>query len=93
MPYLALYNRARNKPTRVEVMFVGRQSALEDLAALRDEWTVVLLDVISWLGGFDPDRSLSVRTALVYEGHLDPSVEAEGYFDFLIPFARLLEGT
>jgi len=39
------------------------------------------------------DRSLSVRTALVYEGHLDPRVEAEGYFDFLIPFARLLEGT
>lgn len=39
------------------------------------------------------DRSLSVRTALVYEGKLDPAVEAEGYFDFLIPFARLLEGS
>jgi Holliday junction resolvase-like predicted endonuclease len=37
------------------------------------------------------DRSLSVRTALVYEGNLDPRVETEGYFDFLIPFARLLE--
>jgi hypothetical protein len=39
------------------------------------------------------DRSQSVRTALVYEGKLDPRVETEGYFDFLIPFARLLEGT
>lgn len=39
------------------------------------------------------DRRLSVRTALVYEGQLDPKVETEGYFDFLIPFARLLEGT
>ncbi|MCX7049273.1 MAG: ATP-binding protein [Candidatus Sumerlaeota bacterium] len=33
---------------------------------------------------------LSVRTALVYEGRLDPRVEEEGYFDFLIPFSRLL---
>jgi hypothetical protein len=36
------------------------------------------------------DRRLSVRTALVYEGTLDPGVEAEGYFDFLVPFAGLL---
>jgi AAA+ ATPase superfamily predicted ATPase len=39
-----------------------------------------------------PTRSLSVRTALVYEGELDPRVETEGFFDFLIPFARLLQG-
>ena len=38
-----------------------------------------------------PSR-LSVRTALVYEGELDPRVEAEGYFDFIIPFARFLQG-
>ena len=38
------------------------------------------------------DRRLSIRTALVYEGTLDPRVEAEGYFDFLIPFAQLLQG-
>jgi Holliday junction resolvase-like predicted endonuclease len=35
-------------------------------------------------------KGASVRTALVYEGQLDPKVEAEGYFDFVIPFARLL---
>jgi uncharacterized protein len=38
------------------------------------------------------DRRLSVRTALVYEGKLDPRVETEGYFDFIIPFAKFLEG-
>ena len=37
-------------------------------------------------------RDLSVRTALVYEGTLDPRVETEGYFDFIIPFARFLQG-
>ena len=33
---------------------------------------------------------MSVRTALVYEGHLAPIVEADGYFDAIIPFRRLL---
>lgn len=37
------------------------------------------------------DRRFSIRTALVYAGDLDPKVETEGYFDFIIPFARLLQ--
>ena len=38
-----------------------------------------------------PRRSgVSVRTALVYEGNLAPIVEADGYFDAIIPFRRLL---
>ena len=35
-------------------------------------------------------RGVSVRTALVYEGHLAPIVEADGYFDAVVLFARLL---
>ncbi len=31
---------------------------------------------------------LSLRTALVYEGRLSPSVAADRYFDFLIPADR-----
>ena len=32
----------------------------------------------------------SVKTALVYEGHLAPIVEADGYFDAIVPFRQLL---
>ena len=35
-------------------------------------------------------RALSVRTALVYDGRLSPGVEAEGFFDFVIPADKLL---
>ena len=35
-------------------------------------------------------RGMSTRTALVYDGHLAPSVEAEGYFDAIIPYRQLL---
>jgi hypothetical protein len=38
-----------------------------------------------------PRRSgCSVKTALVYEGHLAPIVEADGYFDAIVPFGQLL---
>ncbi len=37
------------------------------------------------------DKSLSVRTALVYDGHLSASIPADRYFDFLVPAEALLE--
>lgn len=38
------------------------------------------------------DRRLSIRTALVYEGALAPSVPADRYFDFIVPASKLIEG-
>ena len=35
-------------------------------------------------------RGLSVRTALVYDGELAPSVIRRGWFDFLVPADTLL---
>jgi len=37
-----------------------------------------------------PRPNVSIRTALVYDGHLAPIVEADGYFDAIIPFGKLL---
>lgn len=39
---------------------------------------------------FAAPKGVSVRTALVYDGNLAPSVEADGYFDAVVPFRRLL---
>ena len=35
-------------------------------------------------------KGRSVKTVLVYEGELDATLEEDGFFDFLIPFERLL---
>ena len=35
-------------------------------------------------------RGCSIRTAIVYEGNLAPIVEAQGYFDAIVPFRTLL---
>ena len=32
----------------------------------------------------------SIRTALVYDGHLAKSIPADGFFDFIIPASKLL---
>ena len=37
-------------------------------------------------------RNKSVKTVLVYEGELDPSVEEDGFFDFVVPADCLLRG-
>lgn len=36
-------------------------------------------------------KSISIRTALVYEGELSKAVEVDGYFDALVPIEVLLE--
>ena len=35
-------------------------------------------------------RGISARTALVYDGNLSPVAAADGYFDAIVPFSRLL---
>ena len=35
-------------------------------------------------------EGVSIRTALVYDGHLAPVAKADGYFDAIVPFAKLL---
>jgi len=35
-------------------------------------------------------RNRSVKTVLVYEGNLDPAVEEDGFFDYLVPADQLL---
>jgi hypothetical protein len=34
---------------------------------------------------------VSIRTALVYDGHLSPIVAADGYFDAIVPFSEFLK--
>ena len=36
-------------------------------------------------------RGLSVRTALIYDGHLAPAVEGDGYFDAVVPLESVLK--
>lgn len=58
-------------------MFIGRKDILADLETL-------------WRKRTSIRPGMTVRPVLVYAGELAKSVEADGYFDALIPAAKLL---
>ncbi len=50
----------------------------------------VIDEVRAKVDALEVSKRLSVRTALVYDGELAASVEADHYFDFILPLERLL---
>lgn len=51
----------------------------------------VIDEVREKVANLEVAKDLSIRTALVYDGELTPSIEADRYFDFLLPFEKLLK--
>ena len=43
------------------------------------------------IAALDLPRDISVRTALIYDGHLSPTVEDDGYFDAIVSVRDLLK--
>ena len=52
----------------------------------------IIDEVKAKVDALEVSRNLSVRTALVYDGSLSPSVEADRYFDFVVDAKSLLVG-
>lgn len=50
----------------------------------------IINDVQAKVDALKVSKKLSIRTALVYDGNLSPSVEADRYFDFIVPLKTLL---
>jgi uncharacterized protein len=53
--------------------------------------TTVITEVKMKVARLKIDPSLSIRTGLIFQGQLDPAFANTDYFDYLIPFERLLE--
>jgi hypothetical protein len=51
----------------------------------------VIADVRKKIERLKVDRSLSVRSGLIYQGELDQEIAKTDFFDYLVPFERLLE--
>ena len=56
----------------------------------REIGRVVFYEVDEKVRSLSRPSGVSARAALVYSGHLAPIVAADGYFDALVPFRRLL---
>jgi AAA+ ATPase superfamily predicted ATPase len=81
----------RKKGCQVDLLMLTKHSLyIVEIKRRRTIGNQVINEVKEKLRRLPLDRERSVRTALVYDGQLDGRVEEEGYFDFVIPFSRLL---
>ena len=79
------------KGVQIDLLIQTRRSiCVVEIKRRRDIGREVIDEVAEKVEALPRRKGVSVRTALVYEGCLAPIVEADGYFDAIIPFRRLL---
>ncbi len=92
----APYRRAASrdgtrKGVQIDLLIQTRRSmCIVEVKRRREIGREVIDEVAEKVSRLPRRSGISVRTALVYEGQLAPIVEADGYFDAIVPFARLL---
>lgn len=89
-PYRRLGGSSR-KGVQVDLLLQTRRSlVLVEVKRQREIGREVIDEMVEKVKRLPKRRDMSVRTALVYEGRLAPIVEADGYFDAIIPFRQLM---
>ena len=90
-PYRKIGRRDRNKGCQVDLLLQA-ENMLYFVEAKRQQKieTSVVWDVDEKIRRVSRPTGVSARAALVYDGELAPSIETDGYFDAVVPFAKLL---
>ena len=82
----------RTKGCQIDILVQAKRSiCVVEIKRRREIGAEVMKEVAEKVARLRLADGLSVRTALVYEGDLAPSIPEEGFFDFIVPAARLLE--
>ena len=91
-PYRRAASRdGRRKGVQIDRLIQTRRSVcVVEVKRRREIGRGVIDEVAEKVKAIPARDGISVRTALVYEGRLAPIVEADGYFDSLVPFGSLL---
>ena len=79
------------KGCQVDLLIQTRRTiCLVEIKRMREIGREVISEVDAKMRAIERPDGISIRTALVYDGHLSPLVKADGYFDAIIPFQSLL---
>ena len=93
-PYL---RKATNGPRgrkgcQIDLLIQGRRTlCVVEIMRSKEIGNDVIDKVDAKVNTLKRREGVSIRAALVYDGHLSPVVAADGYFDAIIPFSSLLE--
>lgn len=83
--------KSRKKGVQIDLLLQTRMAfCLVEIKRQREIGRDIIDEMKDKVSRFAAPKGMSVRTALVYDGDLAPSVEADGYFDAVIPVSRLL---
>ena len=81
----------KRKGVQIDLLIQTRRSVcVVEIKRRREIGREVIDEVAEKVSHIPRRNGMSVRTALVYDGQLAPIVEADGYFDAIIPFRTLL---
>ncbi len=90
-PYLQKPTQ-RKKGCQVDLLIATKHSLyLVEIKRRKQISSSVIDEVKQKASRISPGPGRSIRTALIYHGQLARGVEEEGYFDFIVPFDKLLE--
>lgn len=82
---------ASGRGVQVDLLIQTRRSLMiVEIKRRREIEPVVVDEVIEKTKALRKMTDASIRTALVYDGHLAKSIPADGFFDFIIPASKLL---
>ncbi len=82
------------KGCQVDLLIQTRRTmCIVEVKRMREIGREIIGEVDRKVRAIKRPHGVSVRTALVYDGHVAPIVKADGYFDAIVPFTSLLEMT
>ena len=91
-PYRRAASRNGERPgVQIDLLVQTRRSmCIVEVKRRREIGRGIIDEVSAKVAALPRRRGVSIRTALIYDGHLAPIVEADGYFDAIVPFRDLL---
>ena len=79
------------KGCQVDLLLQTRRTVcVVEVKRMKEISREIIADVDRKVCAIKRREGVSIRTALVYDGHLAPIAKADGYFDAIVPFSKLL---
>lgn len=92
-PYLRRASKGARgrKGCQVDLLVQTRRTVcVVEVKRMREISREIIAEVDRKVRAIKRQEGVSIRTALVYDGHLAPIAKADGYFDAIVPFTKLL---
>ena len=87
---LSVTGRGR-KGCQIDLLIQSRRTiCVVEIKRRKEIGREIIEEVDAKVGAIARPSGVSIRAALVFDGHISPGVAADGYFSAIVPFRKLL---